>query len=706
MKMSFFWAILMASVQVFAFQNKGADTYTPQMIRIADLVQVDLDLEDNYTKGGNAKKQHVITAPGASFIKVHFEYFSIPEGYLVEVSNPNGTEVYRYENRERDDFTFDETLGEDGFTRFASMSITGDTAVVTLHNMNEEKTWSSRAGHGVYISQYMEGYPNDVIEELAGEKLYDDGKDSPGRSTCGVNERTDVKCYESSHPTEYERAKAVARLVMGGGLCTAWRVGDSNHMFTNNHCMSTSSSVSSSESWFNYQNTTCNGSTLDTIVKVSGNTMFKTDYDLDYTLYSVNNFSNIQGYGNLGLDVRTPSAQEEIYIPQHGSGNPKELAITSDQNTGNVCRIDVAVANGRGTNTDTGYYCDTIGGSSGSPVLARSSHKVIALHHFGGCTNQGVRIDLIWPQVASYFNNQIPNGSGGTTPTNPNAAFSSSINGLDVDFTDNSTDDGTIVSRSWDFGDGGSSTATNPSHSYAADGTYTVTLTVTDNDNNTDSATAQVTVSSGAGVPYLSNGQSVSGLSGAAGEWAMYRVAIPAGASNLQVSTSSGDPDADLYVRYGAEPTTGSYDCRGYTSSSNESCTIASPQEGDYYIGVRAYSAYTALTLSVSWNEGSGGGDSASYPNLSASQGEWLRYEVVIPAGMSTFDVTLTGGSGDADLYVLKGAAPSTSSYDCRPYNVGNEENCSFTNPGADTWHIGIRAYSAFSGTTMSWSYE
>ncbi|MEQ4605672.1 PKD domain-containing protein [Streptomyces cavourensis] len=48
-------------------------------------------------------------------------------------------------------------------------------------------------------------------------------------------------------------------------------------------------------------------------------------------------------------------------------------------------------------------------------------------------------------------------------------------------FTDQSTDaDGTIASRSWNFGDGTTSTATNPSKTYSPPRTYTVKLTVTD----------------------------------------------------------------------------------------------------------------------------------------------------------------------------------------------------------------------------------
>jgi PKD repeat protein len=78
----------------------------------------------------------------------------------------------------------------------------------------------------------------------------------------------------------------------------------------------------------------------------------------------------------------------------------------------------------------------------------------------------------------------------------PTADFTFTTGGLTANFTDQSSDpDGTITNWSWNFGDGGSSTAQNPSHTYAIDGTYTVTLTVTDNDGATDSVPKNVTVS-------------------------------------------------------------------------------------------------------------------------------------------------------------------------------------------------------------------
>ncbi|UCH96662.1 MAG: PKD domain-containing protein, partial [Candidatus Aminicenantes bacterium] len=101
--------------------------------------------------------------------------------------------------------------------------------------------------------------------------------------------------------------------------------------------------------------------------------------------------------------------------------------------------------------------------------------------------------------ATDWVSKDVTVSAGNQSPT---ADFTFTTNELTANFTDQSSDpDGTIESWNWDFGDGGTSTTQNPSHTYAADGTYTVYLTVTDNDGATDNTSKDVTVSSGGGIP-------------------------------------------------------------------------------------------------------------------------------------------------------------------------------------------------------------
>ncbi|MEO7068058.1 MAG: protease pro-enzyme activation domain-containing protein [Rhodanobacter sp.] len=74
-------------------------------------------------------------------------------------------------------------------------------------------------------------------------------------------------------------------------------------------------------------------------------------------------------------------------------------------------------------------------------------------------------------------------------------SFTARSTGLITKFTDASTDSaGTIVSRSWNFGDSGTSTALSPSHIYSRAGTYNVVESVTDSAGYVISNTIAVTV--------------------------------------------------------------------------------------------------------------------------------------------------------------------------------------------------------------------
>ena len=204
------------------------------------------------------------------------------------------------------------------------------------------------------------------------------------------------------------------------------------------------------------------------------------------------------------------------------------------------------------------------------------------------------------------------------------------------------------------------------------------------------------------GTTELQNNVSVSGVSGPAGGDNNYFITVPAGATNLVMSISGGSGDADLYTRVGNAPTTSTYDCRPYKAGNNESCTVASPVAGKYYLKVHGYSAYSGVTVKASYSTGGGGGGSTDTVNLpTVSSGNWsATYTETVQAG-HTVTFAISGGTGDADLYVRAGATPTTSSYSCRPYKTGNNESCTFTPPTTTTYYIRVNAYQTFSGVTL-----
>ena len=92
-------------------------------------------------------------------------------------------------------------------------------------------------------------------------------------------------------------------------------------------------------------------------------------------------------------------------------------------------------------------------------------------------------------------------GGGNTPPTaNANGPYSGTV-GQAVSFSSAGSTDpgGSIASYAWTFGDGGTSSAANPSHSYANAGTYNVSLTVTDNQGASSASSATTATITAAG---------------------------------------------------------------------------------------------------------------------------------------------------------------------------------------------------------------
>ncbi|MFZ9935789.1 MAG: DUF1566 domain-containing protein [Luteolibacter sp.] len=146
----------------------------------------------------------------------------------------------------------------------------------------------------------------------------------------------------------------------------------------------------------------------------------------------------------------------------------------------------------------------TLGTMTGSSVTHASQYTVTAQFSISGAETVGAKdasIVFSTPNGTLTFSKsaafQVTTGSGlvaGFTGTPVSGTAP-----LTVNFTDAST--GTITSRLWDFGDGATSTATNPSHTYTSTGSFTASLTVTGaSGSDTLTRSGYVTVSA-AGTP-------------------------------------------------------------------------------------------------------------------------------------------------------------------------------------------------------------
>ena len=206
--------------------------------------------------------------------------------------------------------------------------------------------------------------------------------------------------------------------------------------------------------------------------------------------------------------------------------------------------------------------------------------------------------------------------------------------------------------------------------------------------------------------------------------------------TNVTVSIAPGTGstgDADLYVKLGSAPTTSSYGCSSTGNGNTESCTLTGT--GTFHILVHPYSTFSAATVRATVASCSGactpvcgtdacgqadgcGGTCAStdldacgkcgnaacgtgtcaavdQPSLSGSAGTQHTFAIT----GSTVHATTSGGTGDADLYVKLGSAPTTTSYDCRSNGGTNEETCTVS--GTGTFYVMVLGYSTFSSAKL-----
>ncbi|MRG90477.1 M4 family metallopeptidase [Polyangium spumosum] len=175
---------------------------------------------------------------------------------------------------------------------------------------------------------------------------------------------------------------------------------------------------------------------------------------------------------------------------------------------------------------------------------------------------------------------------------------------------------------------------------------------------------------------------------------------VPALSSNAMTSIQMG-----AAIFYDANT-----NCLGASSNfaAARTCTVDAANE--------LYGADAATSISEAWaavgvgssGGGGGGGGGSEWTSLGEVTGislgakKWsTTWTVSKSSAASKVRILITGGTGDADLYVRYGSAPTASAYSCRPYLTGNEEVCEFNPAQSGTYYIKIYGYKSSSGVTL-----
>jgi len=211
-------------------------------------------------------------------------------------------------------------------------------------------------------------------------------------SVTGTNDLTHVIKLGNASP-EYRAARAVAKLSLvtpdGPASCTGFLVGDSL-LLTNEHCVKSQEECDTTVVLFGYEQDVAG--TLQAGERLTCRKWIKSLFDLDVSVLQVDGAPGAR-WGRLDLLGRDLVAQEPLLVVQHPAGQPKQFSRAD-------CHVSTLDAPGRAEHTDFGHLCDTMSGSSGSPVLD-AALKVVGLHHYGFATdrwsaeNRAVRIRLI-----------------------------------------------------------------------------------------------------------------------------------------------------------------------------------------------------------------------------------------------------------------------------------------------------------------------
>lgn len=193
-------------------------------------------------------------------------------------------------------------------------------------------------------------------------------------------------------------------------VCSGFLVDDST-LVTNEHCVADQETCANTKVIFGYE--------YNRFGQIPGMEQYDclnvraVNFELDTAVLELAGEPG-KRWNSLTLGETPAQDGERLFIVQHPAGEPKQISESD-------CTVFESISPGRQSRSDFAHRCDTLGGSSGSPVFNLSG-EVVGLHHWGrdvsgrySRANRAVRMELVSPLIKPEQPAPEPPGDTGSS---------------------------------------------------------------------------------------------------------------------------------------------------------------------------------------------------------------------------------------------------------------------------------------------------
>ncbi|RVJ45888.1 serine protease [Sinorhizobium medicae] len=338
-RQSFWIGFLLAVLELTTAQGAELEAQRDGVIEAASYVTPDFSGDQNT----NPAWQTEIEKLGSLYVRLRISADGVtPVEAVLRIRDRSGRLVREY--------TASDLLSRGSFW---SAVVPGDYALVSLH-----------------ASGSLQGF------RLAIDQIAYQAHGGAPLSTVGIDEKEPIANYaDDAVIARIERPVARLLFVEGGipRTCTGFLI-DTGELMTNNHCVNSQAACESALAIFGYQHDRGGLLHFGEQFECAKFQEERSSVELDYAALQLRgNPATI--WGTLSLSGTDPAPTSGIFIVQHPAGEPKKISKKG-------CLVSAVPVDGRASETDFAHSCDTVGGSSGSPMF-NASGDVIGLHHYG-----------------------------------------------------------------------------------------------------------------------------------------------------------------------------------------------------------------------------------------------------------------------------------------------------------------------------------